>query len=300
MKSGIFQKTSVWVFSVILLIGAGFYPTLADAQSRAQKSIITQLLWQTLLQCYEGPSERIATNDEVRLRVELNGNGDIDDLPEMLEPSKLTPGERALLREATVALIGCTPIISGAGDKSIYGTFDMVLNREGLLLKNVDAFVGRAEVVPELDTLEFESVEEDEAAEQPTTEVLPDAEMTEATAQIEAELGLNRAERQEIQRRLTLLDYSTKGVDGVFGNGTRGAISAWQGDNAIPVSGFLDLNQIVKLREMSQEEFAAWDARPKRYTDRNGCLRESNGTIIQGRSFNCDLAAASQSLGLSR
>jgi len=86
----------------------------------------------------------------------------------------------------------------------------------------------------------------------------------------------------------------------VFGKGSRAAIAEWQKDNGQPSSGFLDFNQIVLLRAMSQDKYDVWEARPKRYYDSKGCLREPNGVIIQGRTFKCDLAAASQSLGLSR
>jgi hypothetical protein len=306
------RNKAALIASTLLLSLALAIPGAATAQSRAQKSIITQLLWQSLLRCYVAPTNRIASDDEVVLRVELNTRGDIANLPDLMSPATLSKGERGLLREATAAVIDCTPIISGGGEKSIYGRFDMVINREGLSLTNVDAYVGKADVIPTLDSLEIADTDsvlveitepEETASVEEPTEVVPTVEPTRgrpATLAIENELGLTRTERREIQRRLVLLDYNTRGVDGVFGNGSRTAIREWQRDNDQPSSGFIDLNQLVLLREMSQEEYEVWDARPKRYTDRNGCLREPNGKIIQGRSFKCDLSAASQSMGISR
>lgn len=296
------------IVSAILLTFTLATPGVVTAQSRAQKSIITQLLWQSLLRCYVAPTDRINSNDEVVLRVELNTNGDISNLPDIMSPATLSTGERGLLREATAAIIDCTPIISGGGEKSIYGRFDMVINREGLSLTNVDAFVGKADVIPTLDSLEIADPNSILVEITESEEVVSPAEPEDgvanaappATLTIENLLELTRTDRREIQRRLVLLDYNTRGVDGVFGNGSRAAIREWQGDNDQPNSGYLDLNQLVLLREMSQSEYETWDARPKRYTDRNGCLRESNGTIIQGRSFKCDLSAASQSMGISR
>ena len=96
------------------------------------------------------------------------------------------------------------------------------------------------------------------------------------------------------------MDYDTRGVDGVFGPGSRGALKAWQRDSGIPISGYLNLNQVVFMREQSQDLYTEWQNRPKRYVDRNGCLREANGRIIQNRSFKCDIAATSQNLGISR
>lgn len=301
------QNKATLIVSAFLLSLALAIPSVATAQSRAQKSIITQLLWQSLLRCYVAPTERISTNDEVVLRVELNTGGDISNLPDIMSPATFTVGERGLLREATVAIIDCTPIISGGGEKSIYGRFDMVINRDGLSLTNVDAFVGKADVIPTLESLEVTEPDsvlveitgpEEEPADDSTAVVATTGEP--ATLAMEDELELTRTDRREIQRRLVLLGYNTRGVDGVFGNGSRTAIREWQRDNDQPSSGYLDLNQLVFLREMSHAEYEAWDARPKRYTDRNGCLREPNGKIIQGRSFKCDLSAASQSMGISR
>lgn len=305
-------------FSIILLASFAVIPSAGHAQSRAQKSIITQLLWQSLLQCYVAPVERVGANDEVILRVQLNTNGDISNLPEILNPTRLTTGERGLLREGTAALIDCTPIVSSGGERSIYGKFDIVLNRAGLSLTNVEANVGEADGIPTLESLEVsEPVDEPVLVEVTETETKSDEVPAEpeapeptspqntdlqerATIEVENTLELTKTDRREIQRRLSLLDYNTRGIDGVFGNGTRTAIRQWQRDSDVPSSGYLNAGQIDLLREMSADEYATWNARPKRYTDRNGCLREPNGVIVQGRSFKCDLAAASQSIGISR
>ncbi|MEO1919884.1 MAG: hypothetical protein ABGW81_09325 [Paracoccaceae bacterium] len=92
-------------------------PPAVFSQTRAQTSIITQLLAQSLLRCYDAPADRIGAEDEVILRVELNTSGDISNLPEILSPVSLSTGERTLLQQATVAIIDCTPIVSG-GDKN--------------------------------------------------------------------------------------------------------------------------------------------------------------------------------------
>jgi hypothetical protein len=47
----------------------------------------------------------------------------------------------------------------------------------------------------------------------------------------EAALGLSRNARRQIQRHLSLLGYDTRGVDGIFGRGTRAAVTAWQKAN---------------------------------------------------------------------
>lgn len=49
--------------------------------------------------------------------------------------------------------------------------------------------------------------------------------------------GLTLEDRKEIQRRLTAAGYDTQGADGVVGNNTTSAISAYQRANGLPVTG---------------------------------------------------------------
>lgn len=137
-----------------------------------------------------------------------------------------------------------------------------------------------------------------EPVEETTVVASTDLMTTTATQEIEEQLELSRTEKRSIQRRLVLAGYNTRGVDGVFGRGSRAAISAWQGDGRMPVSGFLNRGQIVLLKAQTEDALVAWNKRPQRYFDRNGCLREPNGAIVSGRSFSCDLSAAGQELGI--
>jgi peptidoglycan hydrolase-like protein with peptidoglycan-binding domain len=74
--------------------------------------------------------------------------------------------------------------------------------------------------------------------------------------QDEAELELSRDARREIQRDLSLLDYNTRGIDGIFGRGTRGAITAWQTENGLTASGYLNSNQIARLDAQAERRAA--------------------------------------------
>lgn len=289
MKFLDFSRMVALAFGVLV-----FAPSIGTAQNTAQKSVITQLLWQSLLQCYEAPPEFVSGEDLAILHVDLSELGDITDLPRLTLPDTLSSGERALVREATVALINCTPFISAGRDKAIFGTFDMVLNQAGLALANVDAQVVSPDLPPEpTPVVEGETPEVTEETTRPIASSTSGPETEEV-------LALNRTDRRELQRRLVLLDYNTRGVDGVFGPGSRRAIEAWQVDNDITPTGYFDEAQVTILRDMSEEEYVAWTKIPRRYTDRNGCLRETNGKIVEGRSFKCDLSAAGQGLGISR
>lgn len=74
--------------------------------------------------------------------------------------------------------------------------------------------------------------------------------------QTEENLALSRDARREIQRDLSLLGYNTRGIDGIFGRGTRGAVTAWQNANTLPASGYLDADQIARM-DAQAERLAA-------------------------------------------
>lgn len=70
---------------------------------------------------------------------------------------------------------------------------------------------------------------------------------------IEEAMRLSRDERRAVQRDLTILGFDTRGVDGVFGRGTRSAISAWQGANRFQSTGYLNREQVIELGRQGTE-----------------------------------------------
>lgn len=64
-----------------------------------------------------------------------------------------------------------------------------------------------------------------------------------SAAQAESRLDLTQANRVAIQRRLAALGHYRSGIDGVFGAGTRRAITAWQTSTGLPGSGYLNAEQ---------------------------------------------------------
>lgn len=71
--------------------------------------------------------------------------------------------------------------------------------------------------------------------------------------QVEAELNLSPSERRRIQANLTVLGFSTRGVDGIFGQGTRSAISDWQEEASLRATGYLTQPQINRLDQQATE-----------------------------------------------
>ncbi len=72
----------------------------------------------------------------------------------------------------------------------------------------------------------------------------------------EEALELSRDDRRGIQRWLTLLEYDTRGIDGIFGDGSRGAIRRWQKDAGLPVTSYLTRPQIARLQQQAARRAA--------------------------------------------
>jgi peptidoglycan hydrolase-like protein with peptidoglycan-binding domain len=77
--------------------------------------------------------------------------------------------------------------------------------------------------------------------------------LTPAEQRAEQALNLSRAERREVQEQLTLLGFDTRGVDGVFGRGSRTAITRWQQSAGYKASGYLDITQLRALRRAAAD-----------------------------------------------
>ncbi|MCC1492137.1 peptidoglycan-binding protein [Cognatishimia sp. F0-27] len=89
----------------------------------------------------------------------------------------------------------------------------------------------------------------------------------------EEALDLSREARRNIQRHLSILGYDTRGIDGVFGGGTRGAIRNWQEATGLKPTGYLTADQINRLgrasASRSEELEAEAKARQQAYAQRD-------------------------------
>ncbi len=82
--------------------------------------------------------------------------------------------------------------------------------------------------------------------------------------QAEDALNLSRNERRTIQSNLTLLGFDTRGVDGIFGRGSRTAIRNWQQQNGFQQTSFLDAVQINRLDAQASRRAAEIEAEEER------------------------------------
>lgn len=78
----------------------------------------------------------------------------------------------------------------------------------------------------------------------------------EVAAATEEALGLDRDGRREVQAYLTVLGYDTRGIDGIFGSGSRSAIADWQAARGFTVTGYLTEPGLAALRAEGQQRQA--------------------------------------------
>jgi hypothetical protein len=98
-----------------------------------------------------------------------------------------------------------------------------------------------------------------------TTGVDPETFTEDADQTSEDQLGLDRNQRRDVQRRLTGLGFDTK-ASGKFDDNTRSVIKRWQAQRGYPVSGYLNtlqhkalLGEIVSTRVASVDDSSSSD-----------------------------------------
>ncbi len=90
------------------------------------------------------------------------------------------------------------------------------------------------------------------------------AEPDRAARLVEESLGLSRDQRREIQRDLSIRNFNTRGIDGIFGNGTRAAISNWQQENGFAQTGYVTVEQITRIDAQAARRSAQLEAEAAR------------------------------------
>jgi peptidoglycan hydrolase-like protein with peptidoglycan-binding domain len=104
----------------------------------------------------------------------------------------------------------------------------------------------------------------------------------------EQALDLSRDARRQIQRDLSLLGFNTRGIDGIFGRGTRTAITDWQRGQNFAATGFLTREQVALIGEQAQRRAAELETEAEKrreqqlqqdlaYWDETGALGDEAG-----------------------
>jgi caspase domain-containing protein/putative peptidoglycan binding protein len=106
-----------------------------------------------------------------------------------------------------------------------------------------------------------------------TTETDPATFTEEADQTAEDQLGLDRSQRRDVQRRLTGLGFDTR-VSGKFDEGTRAVITRWQAARGYPKTGFLNKYQLKAMQtEIVATRLASADdsdGEPSRHSHHSG------------------------------
>lgn len=76
----------------------------------------------------------------------------------------------------------------------------------------------------------------------------------------EEALRLTRDQRREVQRDLSILDYDTRGIDGILGPASRRAITSWQETNGLEPTGFLTREAIERIDAQAARRAAELEA----------------------------------------
>lgn len=109
----------------------------------------------------------------------------------------------------------------------------------------------------------------------------------------EEALVLTRDQRRTVQTDLTTLGFDTRGIDGIFGQGSRRAIANWQQENGFAQSGYLSMEQIQRLSAQAarrQAEAAAEAERQRQAAERlDRAYWEETGAIGDEAGLNAYL-----------
>ena len=62
-------------------------------------------------------------------------------------------------------------------------------------------------------------------------------------------MALDQPTRRRVQQQLSILGYDPRGIDGVFGPGTRTALREWQSERSLAGEGYLSESQLSRLDE---------------------------------------------------
>jgi hypothetical protein len=103
------------------------------------------------------------------------------------------------------------------------------------------------------------------------------------TEEDENALSLNKIKRREIQIRLTLLGFDTRGSDGIFGPRSREAIEKWQAANGFPETGYLNMHQYQTINSMSNTAYDEWKSKQPKLRRVKVCKRGAFGALVDCR-----------------
>ncbi len=80
----------------------------------------------------------------------------------------------------------------------------------------------------------------------------------------EEEMELSRDERRQVQSNLSVLGYDTRGIDGIWGKGSRRAIVNWQQKNGFRQTSYVNDEQLLRIDAQAMRRTAQIEAEAER------------------------------------
>jgi len=183
------------------------------------------------------------SRSELRLKLLVGEGGNIEGLPELINPKHPTSEERKDYLGLVAALEDCTPF-----ESLLFGGEFAVITSSG-------------------SSVVFESLSNDSSAEPAVVKqkvpVIPQGgnspiKFAKSSVATEKSLNLGRQAIRDVQARLLVIGHDPNGVDGIIGSGTRNAVRAWQISAGLAATGFLSEAQLAFLKEQSQVMLDDW------------------------------------------
>jgi len=171
------------------------------------------------------------------LDLEIGASGQVLNIPNLRVPEAPDAAARADFFAVVTALDSCAPFSANLVDQRV----ELQIGLDG-----------EASVQPISDG---DSTNQSETQ----TQLVSESEVRiVATKDTEAALRLDKKKIRETQARLLLSGNNPKGVDGVLGNGTRGAIRAWQAQKGMVETGYLSESLLQILQSETSATYPVW------------------------------------------
>lgn len=176
------------------------------------------------------------------VELEIDGEGQILGMPQLRMPKTLDSTSRREFLSLVSAFDDCDPFSSNL----IGETIEIELNPDReLKLKFKQTSDGS------IDTVEPQQVRS-------SGDIRP-----QPPKEDEAALLLSRNAIREIQARLLLAGHDPRGVDGILGKGSRGAIRGFQAQQGLPETGLLSKRFLELLQSETSSSYPDWVAKQK-------------------------------------
>ncbi|MEM0945108.1 MAG: caspase family protein [Pseudomonadota bacterium] len=108
---------------------------------------------------------------------------------------------------------------------------------------------------------------------------------TDPRVALEQSLDLTRSQKRRIQQTLTWLGHDPRGIDGIFGPGSRAAIRAWQAAEGRQAPGYLAPGEVARLETLHDREAKRVEAEARQADQAHWLATGKDGTREGYRAY---------------